>query len=100
MLELSRDLVEHELKIKDGFKPFQQPPKRFSVEVQLKVNEETERLLKADFIHNAQYIEWLANTMQVLKKTRALRICTNYRTLNLATPKDEYLMPIANLLMD
>lgn len=39
---LSRGLVEHELKFKDRFKPFQQPPRRFSAEVQLKVKEEIE----------------------------------------------------------
>lgn len=33
---LPKDLVEHELKIKDRFKPFQQPPRRFFFEVQLK----------------------------------------------------------------
>ncbi|CAL9006546.1 unnamed protein product, partial [Prunus brigantina] len=62
---LPRSLVEHELKIKEGFRPFQQPPRRFSTE-----------------------------------KTGALRICTDYRNLNLATPKDEYPMPMSDLLVD
>lgn len=97
---LPRDLVEHELRIKDGFRPFQQPPRRFSAEVQLKVKEEIERLLKAGFIRTARYVEWLANIVPVLKKTGALRVCTDYRNLNLATPKDEYPMPMADLLVD
>ncbi|BFG34267.1 hypothetical protein CerSpe_205410 [Prunus speciosa] len=53
---LPRSLVEHELKIKEGFKPFQQPPRRFSIEVQLKVKEEIERLLKAGFIRTARRV--------------------------------------------
>ncbi|CAL9029903.1 unnamed protein product, partial [Prunus brigantina] len=97
---LPRSLVEHELKIKEGFKPFQQPPRRFSTEVQLKVKEEIERLLEAGFIRTARYVEWLANIVPVLKKTGALRICTDYRNLNLATPKDEYPMPMSDLLVD
>ncbi|CAL8162369.1 unnamed protein product [Prunus armeniaca] len=84
MLGLPRRLVEHELKIREGFKPFQQPARRFSNEVQLKVKEEIERLLEAGFIRTARYVEWLAD----------------YRNINLATPKDEYPMPVSDLLVD
>ncbi|CAL9021206.1 unnamed protein product [Prunus brigantina] len=66
----------------------------------LKVKEEIERLLRAGFIRTARYVEWLANIVSVLKKTGALRVCTNYRNLNLATPKDEYSMPMSDLLVD
>ncbi|CAL9020214.1 unnamed protein product, partial [Prunus brigantina] len=72
---LPRSLVEHKLKIKEGFRPFQQSPRRFSTEVQLKVKEEIEWLLEAGFIRTA-------------------------RNLNLATPKDEYPMPMSDLLVD
>ncbi|XP_021824643.1 uncharacterized protein LOC110765743 [Prunus avium] len=96
----SGSLVEHELRIKEGFKPFQQPPRRFSTEVQLRVKEEIERLLKAGFIRTARYVEWLANIVPVLKRTGALRVCTDYRNLNLATPKDEYPMPMSDHLVD
>ncbi|CAL2239080.1 unnamed protein product [Prunus armeniaca] len=97
---LPRSLVEHELKIREGFRPFQQSPRQFSTEVQLKVKEEIERLLKAGFIRTARYVEWLANIVPVLKKTGALRVCTDYRNLNLATPKDEYPMPMSDFLVD
>ena len=97
---LPRILVEHELKIREGFRRFQQSPRRFSTEVQLKVKEEIERLLKAGFIRTAWYVEWLANIVPVLKKTGALRVYTDYRNLNLATPKDEYPMPMSDLLVD
>ncbi|CAL9018939.1 unnamed protein product [Prunus brigantina] len=97
---LPRSLVEHKLKIKEGFRPFQQLPRRFLTEVQLKVKEEIERLLKAGFIRTARYVKWLANIVPVLKKTGALRVCTDYRNLNLTTPKDEYPMPMSDLLVD
>ncbi|KAM1016895.1 hypothetical protein ACFX2A_047517 [Malus domestica] len=38
--------------------------------------------------------------LPILKKSGALHICIDFRKLNLATPKDEYLMPISNLLID
>ncbi|XP_070677860.1 uncharacterized protein [Malus domestica] len=86
---LDRTLVEHELRIKPGCKPFRQPPRRFSTEVQLGIKDELVRLLKAGFIRTARYVEWLANIVPVLKKNGALRICIDFRNLNLATPKDD-----------
>ncbi|CAL8087069.1 unnamed protein product [Prunus armeniaca] len=62
-----------------------------SMEIELKVKEEIERLVKAGFIRPAIYADWLANIVPVLKrKTRAIRICVDYRNLNEASPKDEY----------
>ncbi|KAM1231002.1 hypothetical protein ACFX2G_041988 [Malus domestica] len=97
---LERTLVEHELRIKPGCKPFRQPPRRFLTEVQLGIKDELVQLLKAGFIRTARYVEWLVNIVPVLKKNGALRICIDFRNLNLATPKDEYPMPISDLLID
>ncbi|KAM2233750.1 hypothetical protein ACFXTI_012075 [Malus domestica] len=97
---LDRTLVEHELRIKPGCKPFRQPLQRFSTEVQLGIKDELVQLLKAGFIRIARYVEWLANIVPVLKKSGALHIYIDFRNLNLATPKDEYTMPISDLLID
>ncbi|KAM2187305.1 hypothetical protein ACFX1X_029610 [Malus domestica] len=97
---LDRTLVEHELRIKAGCKPFRQPHRRLSTEVQLGIKDEIVRVLQAGFIRTARYVEWLANIVLVLKKNGTLRICIDFRNLNLATPKDEYLMPISDLLID
>ncbi|GKV34835.1 hypothetical protein SLEP1_g43177 [Rubroshorea leprosula] len=97
---LDRNLVEHRLPIRSDFKPFKQPPRRMSPEVTLKVKEEIERLLKVGFIRTSRYVEWLSNVVHVVKKNGKLRICVDFRNINLATPKDEYPMPIADLLVD
>ena len=36
----------------------------------------------------------------MIKKNGQLRICIDFRNLNLATPKDEYVMPITDMLVD
>ncbi|GKV39170.1 hypothetical protein SLEP1_g46978 [Rubroshorea leprosula] len=100
MLGLDQKLVEHKLPIAEGFRPYKQPPRRMSAEVTLKVKEEIERLIKAGFIRTCRYAEWLSNVVLVLKKNGKLRVCVDFRNLNLATPKDEYPMPIADLLVD
>ncbi|XP_058185787.1 uncharacterized protein LOC131303013 [Rhododendron vialii] len=72
---LSRDLVEHKLPIQLEFRPFKQPPRRMSNEVYLQVKDEIELLFNAGFISTA-------------------------RNLNLASPKDEYPMPVVDQLVD
>jgi ribonuclease HI len=94
-------LVEHRMPIKEGYKPVKQAPRRMSKEIEEKVKEEIERLVKAGFIRPAKYVEWLANIVPVLKAiTKAVRCCVDYRNINSATPKDEYPMPMADLSID
>ncbi|CAL8086809.1 unnamed protein product [Prunus armeniaca] len=72
-----------------------------SMETELKVMEVIERLVKAGFIRPAIYVDWLANIVLVLKrKTGAVKICVDYINLNEASPKDEYPMPMADMLVD
>ena len=97
---LDRSLVEHRLHMKPNFKPYKQKPRRMSPEVIQKVNEEILRLLKAGFIRTIRYVEWLSNIVPVVKKNGKMRVCIAFRNLNLATPKDEYPMPIVDLLVD
>ncbi|CAJ2663632.1 unnamed protein product [Trifolium pratense] len=97
---LDRNLVEHRLPIRPDKKPVKQSPRRFAPEILSKIKEEIERLLRSKFIRTARYVEWLANIVHVIKKNGSLRICIDFRDLNNATPKDEYSMPVAEMLID
>jgi hypothetical protein len=50
MLGLSRELVEHWLPIKAGFRPYKPGAHNFKLEIIRKVKEEVDRLLQAGFI--------------------------------------------------
>ncbi|KAK2382471.1 hypothetical protein QL285_070004 [Trifolium repens] len=97
---LNREMVELRLPIKAGKKPVKQLPRRFAPEIMSKIKEEIERLLRSKFIRTARYVEWLANIVPVIKKNGTLRVCIDFRDLNNATPKDEYAMPVAEMLID
>ena len=88
MPRLDRNLVEHRLPNKLEFHPFQQPPRRMSREVELKVKEEIEKLLKSKFIKPTRYVQWLANIVLVMKKNGKLQVCVDFSYLNVTTPKD------------
>lgn len=36
----------------------------------------------------------------MIKKNGQVQVCTDFKDLNLTTPKDEYVMPIMDLLVD
>jgi hypothetical protein len=65
------------------------------------VKEEVDQLLQAGFKQPCRYADWVSNIVPVEKKnTGKLRICVDFRNLNQATPKDEYSMPVGDLLID
>jgi hypothetical protein len=97
MLGLGRDLVEHKLPIKNGFRPFRQPARQFNPVLFGRIKEEVDRLLRARFIRPCRYAEWVSVGK---KNTDKIRICVDFHNLNKATPKDEYPKPIADVLIN
>lgn len=97
---LSRELVELKLPIKHGKNLTKQTPRRSTPEVITKFKEEVERLLKCNFIRTTRYVEWIANVVPVIKKNGTLRVCIDSKDMNVATPKDEHPMPLAEMLVD
>jgi hypothetical protein len=98
---LSRELLEHQLPIKFGFRPYKQPTRRFNPIIYDRVKEEVERLLDVGFIRPCQHAEWVSNIIPVKNKnTDKIRVCIDFCNLNKATPKYKYPMPIADMLIN
>jgi hypothetical protein len=96
---LNREMVELKLPIRPDKKPVKHIPRRFAPQILPKIKEEIERLLKCGFIRTARYVDWLANVVLVKKKNGTIRVCIDFMDLNLTTPKDEYPMPVAEMLV-
>ena len=77
-----------------GFSNFSAP-----LVLTLKIKAEIKRLLRNKFIRPARYVKWLDNIVSVIKNNGTLRVCIDFRDLNDATPKDEYQMPVAEMLV-
>jgi hypothetical protein len=66
-----------------------------------RIKEEINQLLKANFIRPCRYAEWISNIVPMEKKgSSKIIIRIDFRNLNRATPKDEYHMPIADMLIN
>ena len=61
-------------------------------EVIFKIKEEVEKLLKAGFLTAITYSDWVANIVLVLKKDGKVCMCIDYKDLNWASPKDNFLL--------
>jgi hypothetical protein len=44
-------------------------------------------------------MEWVSNIVPMEKNTGKIRVCINFCNLNKATSKDEYHMPVADILI-
>lgn len=97
---LIRDLVELKLSIRPNKRTVKYMPKRFAPKVISNIKEEIKRLVWNKFIRTARYVEWLANIVYVIKKNGTLKVCIDFRDLNIATPKDECQIPVAEMLVD
>ncbi|XP_004304842.1 PREDICTED: uncharacterized protein LOC101292438 [Fragaria vesca subsp. vesca] len=97
---LSPDLVCHRLPTYPNRRPVRQDGRFMRTETQIVVKEEIESMHRSGIIRVAKYNEWLSNVVPVRKKNGKMRVCVDYRDLNNATPKDIYLMPVADLLID
>ncbi|XP_059436668.1 uncharacterized protein LOC132169694 [Corylus avellana] len=64
------------------------------------IAEEVEKLLKARFIEEVYYPDWLANVVLVKKCSGKWRICVDFTDLNKACPKDSFPLPRIDVLVD
>ena len=61
---------------------------------------EIEKLLKAGFIYPVPLTEWVSNPIPVDKKQGTIWVCTDFRDLNKAYPKDKFPTPFIDDILD
>jgi hypothetical protein len=93
-------LVAHSLNVEPGTRPVVQPMRTFHTEVEAQITQEVKKLLAAGFIKPIQHPWWLSNIVPVKKKNEQIRCCVDFRNLNKACPKDKFLLPNMDLLID
>ncbi|XP_064947540.1 uncharacterized protein LOC103974979 [Musa acuminata AAA Group] len=100
MTGVDPEVALHHLSISSDARPIKQKLRRQAPERQIAVLEEVTRLLKAGFIKEAEYPQWLSNVVLVKKANGSWRMCVDYTGLNKACPKDCYPLPRVDQLVD
>ena len=57
------------------------------------IHSELKKLLDAKINFKVRHSEWVANLLLVGKKSGEIRLCVDFRNLNRASVKDNYLVP-------
>ena len=68
--------------------------------IALLVKDELEKLLSANFIRAIEYMKWISNIVPISKHDKSIRVCTNFGDLNKACPKDDFLLPNIDMIVD
>ena len=64
------------------------------------VKEEIEKLLKYGFVYSVPLMKWLSNPVPVDKKQGTICVCTDFRDLNWAYPKDNFPTSFIDQILD
>ena len=74
--------------------------KQFRPELVLQIEMKIGKLIEVGFIREVKYMTWIANIILVKKKNGWIRVCVDFRDLNNACPKDDFSLPIIELMVD
>jgi len=64
------------------------------------IESEVKKFIDSGFIWEEQHSDWVANIVLIPKKNGKIRIYIDYHNLNAACPKDEFLLPITDVIID
>ena len=99
-LGVDSEFICHHLNVNPSIVPKKQPSRCPSKEHVKTVRVEVTRLNQAGAIKKVFYPEWLANTVVVKKKSGKWQVCVDFTDLNKVCPKDPFLMPKIDQLVD
>ena len=99
-LGIDPDFICHHLNVNPSIAPRKQPPRCSSKDHYEAVKDEVTKLKRAGAIKEVFYLEWLAITVVVKKKSRKWQVCVDFTDLNKACPKDHFPLPRIDQLVD
>ncbi|GAA0157369.1 hypothetical protein LIER_38444 [Lithospermum erythrorhizon] len=97
---LNLKVLVHHLAVKENVKSVKHAQQRFRPELVPSIEAEVNKLIEVGFVREVRYPTWLANIVPVKKKNGQIRVCMDFRDLNHGCPKDDFLLPITEWMID
>ncbi|GFS40353.1 hypothetical protein Acr_00g0068050 [Actinidia rufa] len=94
------EVAMHKLFTKPEYSPVRQKRRKFAPERLKVIEDEVNKLIKANVVREAHYPDWLANVVVAPKKGGKWRVCVDFTDLNKACPKDSFPLPKIDLIVD
>jgi hypothetical protein len=87
------EIIRHKIPLKPRSKPVKQKFKKFNPLLLPIIEKEMKRLLEEKIIVPLRYSEWVANLVSIRKKNGEIRLCVDFKNLNMCSLKDNYPLP-------
>ena len=100
MSRISPEVIIHALNVDPDMKPVKQKRRKFTPKRVDAIVVEVEKLLKAQFIREVYYPDWLVNVVLVKKSNGKKRMCVDFTNLHKACSKDSFPLPRIDALVD
>jgi hypothetical protein len=95
----SEDVIQHVITLKEEIKPFRQKLRQMNPKLAPLVQQELQKMLEAGIIAQTRHSSWCSNLVVARKKNGKIRICIDFRNLNIAYTKDHYPLPKMKTLL-
>ncbi|KAL0378566.1 UNVERIFIED_CONTAM: Transposon Tf2-12 polyprotein [Sesamum radiatum] len=97
---LDPKVAVHQLSVKKGARSIKQGQCRFRPELIPLIEIEVNKLIEVGLIREVKYPMWISSIVPIRKKNGQIRVCVDFKDLNNACPKDGFLLPIVELMID
>jgi hypothetical protein len=97
---LDPSIVEHHIDTWPDITPVHQKHRPLHPSKAAIIKAEIDKLCAAEFIYPIAYTSWVSNPVPIDKKQGTIRVCTEFRDLNNAYPKDNFPMPFIDQIID
>ena len=100
MIALNPTMASHKINIILAARPVRHKVRHFHPNRHQVIQMEVDNLLRAGFIREVKYLEWLSNVVVAPKKKGKWRVCVDYIDLNATCLKDSFPLPRINQIVD
>jgi hypothetical protein len=100
MSGLDPSIVEHRIDTWPDITPVLQKQRPLHPSKAAAIKAEIDKLRTVGFIYPIAYTSWVSNPVPVDKKQGNIRVCTDFRDLNNACPKDNFPTPFIDQVID
>jgi hypothetical protein len=97
---LEPSIVEHHIDTYPDITPVRQKQRPLHPSKATAIKSKIDKLRMAGFIYPIAYTSWVSNPVLVDKKQGTIRVCTDFRDLNNACPKDNFPTPFIDQIID
>jgi hypothetical protein len=97
---LDPSIVEHRIDTWPDITPVRQKQRPLHPSKAAAIKAEIDKLRTAGFIYPIAYTSWVSNPVPVDKKQGTIHVCTDFRDLNNACPKDNFPTPFIDQIID